>query len=79
LAPNLVATAPPLFHQVNHAAQESKGIGHEDAPSADDAPSKVTKSSSVLMDDVTATHDGKTGRVHYFQIHFEMCLQQQYY
>ena len=28
------------------------------------------------MDDVTATHDGKTGRVHYFQIHFEMCLQQ---
>lgn len=59
--------------------KKRKGIGHEDAPSADDAPSKVTKSSSVLMDDVTATHDGKTGRVHYFQIHFEMCLQQQFY
>ncbi len=46
--------------------KKRKGIGHEDAPSADDAPSKVTKSSSVLMDDVTATHDGKTGRVHYY-------------
>ena len=46
--------------------KKCKGIWHEDAPSADDAPSKVTKSSSVLMDDVTATHDGKTGRVHYY-------------
>ena len=44
--------------------KKRKGVGHEDAPSSDDAPSKVTKSSSVLMDDVTATHDGKTGRVH---------------